>query len=84
MCRNVTCPFKGQCYRFNAKPSEFLQSYADFKPYTNADDNLVCDYFMDMFPIHKFNNGLGATLCHKCRVIISEGLTKDLYCKNCI
>jgi hypothetical protein len=34
-------------------------------------------------PIHKFNNGRGATLCGKCRVIISEGLTKELYCERC-
>ena len=31
-------------------------------------------------PIHKFNNGKGATLCHKCRKIISIGFTKELYC----
>lgn len=36
-----------------------------------------------MKPIHKFNNGNGATLCHKCSVIISVGLTDDLYCKEC-
>jgi hypothetical protein len=36
-----------------------------------------------MKPIHKFNNGNGATLCHKCSVIISVGLTDDLYCKDC-
>jgi hypothetical protein len=36
-----------------------------------------------MKPIHKFNNGNGATLCHKCSVIISTGLTKDLYCDKC-
>ena len=34
-------------------------------------------------PIHKFNGGIGATLCHECSVIISEGLTDELYCKNC-
>jgi hypothetical protein len=34
-------------------------------------------------PIHKFNSGLGATLCNKCYVIISEGLTEDLYCEKC-
>lgn len=34
-------------------------------------------------PIHKFNGGLGATLCHHCKVIITTGLTKDIYCKNC-
>ena len=36
-----------------------------------------------MKPIHKFNGGKGATLCHKCSVIISEGLTEDLYCEKC-
>ena len=34
-------------------------------------------------PIHKFNNGRGATLCHNCGVIITKGLTEDLYCDNC-
>ena len=34
-------------------------------------------------PIHKYNNGLGATLCHDCEVIISEGLTKDMKCEKC-
>ena len=36
-----------------------------------------------MKPIHKLNNGRGATLCHTCSVIISTGLTKDLYCDKC-
>jgi hypothetical protein len=34
-----------------------------------------------MKPIHKFNNGNGATLCHNC--IISIWFTEDLYCKEC-
>lgn len=33
-------------------------------------------------PIHKFNGGRGATLCHKCNRIISEGMTEDLYCEE--
>jgi hypothetical protein len=37
-----------------------------------------------MKPIHKLNGGMGATLCNSCRVIISEGLTEELYCKNCL
>ena len=37
----------------------------------------------ELKPIHKFNGGIGATLCHKCSVIITEGLTEDLYCENC-
>ena len=36
-----------------------------------------------MKPIHKFNNGNGATLCHQCSVIISIGFTDDLYCNEC-
>jgi hypothetical protein len=35
-----------------------------------------------MKPIHKFNSGIGATLCHKCSKIISEGFTDDLYCEE--
>ena len=37
-----------------------------------------------MKPIHKFNNGHGATLCHQCNYIISLGHTDDLYCNECI
>lgn len=37
-----------------------------------------------MKPIHKFNNGIGATLCHNCRVIINVGFSEKLYCENCI
>jgi len=34
-------------------------------------------------PIHKFNNGIGATICHKCSTIISVGHIQDLYCEKC-
>lgn len=37
-----------------------------------------------MKPIHKFNNGRGATLCYLCRTIITVGKpTNDLYCARC-
>lgn len=36
-----------------------------------------------MEPKHKFNGGLGATLCNNCSRIITEGLTLDLYCSSC-
>lgn len=36
-----------------------------------------------MKPIHKFNNGIGATICNHCSAIISIGLTDDLYCDKC-
>ena len=35
-----------------------------------------------MKPIHKFNNGNGATLCHFCSKIINTGFTGDLYCSD--
>ena len=38
-----------------------------------------------MKPIHKFNNGRGATLCHLCRTIITIGKpTDDFYCDRCL
>ena len=38
-----------------------------------------------MKPIHKFNNGRGATLCHLCRTIITIGKpTDDFYCERCL
>lgn len=33
-------------------------------------------------PIHKFNGGRGATLCHECNKIISEGMIEELYCEE--
>jgi hypothetical protein len=35
-----------------------------------------------MKPIHKFNDGRGATLCNECNKMISEGITDDLYCEE--
>jgi hypothetical protein len=35
---------------------------------------------MTLIPIRKLNNGNGATLCHHCRTIISNGHTEDLFC----
>ena len=34
-------------------------------------------------PIHKFNGSIGATICNKCRKIITEGMTDHLYCEEC-
>ena len=36
-----------------------------------------------MKPIHKYNNGNGATLCNQCSRIVSIGITDDLYCNSC-
>ena len=35
-------------------------------------------------PIHKLNNGNGATLCNKCKVVISEGFNDEIMCTVCI
>lgn len=36
-----------------------------------------------MKPVHKYNGGLSATLCNKCRVIIAREHTDDLLCNDC-
>jgi hypothetical protein len=33
-------------------------------------------------PIHKLNGGRGATLCHRCSVIITTGFTDELFCEK--
>lgn len=42
LCKNYICPLSEQCYRFKAKPDEYLQVYAEFEP----DDDGNCDYFI--------------------------------------
>lgn len=37
-----------------------------------------------MKPIHKFNGGREATLCHTCRTIISLSHSDTLFCKPCL
>ena len=41
MCQNDKCKFKKDCYRFTAKPSEFMQVYGDF----NCKDKTAIDTF---------------------------------------
>jgi hypothetical protein len=41
MCPGTNCPQKEKCYRFTAKPSEYMQSY--FMEAPIKDDK--CDYY---------------------------------------
>jgi hypothetical protein len=41
MCMNHSCPKSKECYRHEAKPNVYRQSYADFKP----NEAGVCMYF---------------------------------------
>ncbi len=43
MCQGNDCPIKHKCYRHEAKPSEYRQSYFSEVPYESDD----CDYFWD-------------------------------------
>ena len=80
LCKGINCNIKDNCYRFKAKPSEFRQTWFCKSPNINP---LNCDYYWEIIkPIHKFNNGNGATLCHQCSKIISKGFTNDLYCSS--
>jgi hypothetical protein len=45
MCMGGDCPLKQDCYRYTAKPSQYLQSYFGEIPYdTEAKE---CDSFLD-------------------------------------
>jgi len=35
-------------------------------------------------PIHKFNHGNCVTLCHRCKIVICDGLSDDLICPDCV
>jgi hypothetical protein len=41
MCKNGKCKFKEECYRFIAKPKEYMQTYGDF----NCKDKTSIDTF---------------------------------------
>jgi hypothetical protein len=81
MCDNKSCPSNKYCYRFTAKPSEFLQSYADFSV---EEDEMNCSYF--------WPNGVDSV---KCDNVHGEGSTcssnvcqypkciDDTYCTKC-
>ena len=45
MCSDHNCPQKEDCYRYNAKPSEYSQSYFVGSP---REENNKCDYFWEM------------------------------------
>ena len=47
MCEGKDCPLKETCYRYTAKPSEYLQSYFTEIPY-NKEEN-KCDYHMKIW-----------------------------------
>lgn len=42
-----------------------------------------CDMDGPLKPIHKFNDGLGATLCYHCGIIILPKQVSDLFCDIC-
>jgi len=50
-------------------------------------NNILCHLMastnVELLPMHKFNNGIGATLCNKCHAIISTGFTNSLFCSKC-
>ena len=44
LCTNNTCPKAPTCYRANAKPDEFRQSYSKFQP-TIIKDEVICLHY---------------------------------------
>ena len=45
MCTNEKCPSKEKCYRFMAVPSDWRQSYSEWKPKEGEDK---CDGFWEI------------------------------------
>lgn len=43
MCSGAACKQRDECYRYKAKPSEYLQSYFIETPRNTEDD--TCNYF---------------------------------------
>jgi hypothetical protein len=39
---------------------------------------------IQLTPTHKYNGGIGATICLSCSKIICTGLTQDLFCDKCL
>lgn len=46
MCANQVCPLFQKCYRAQAEPNPWRQSYSEFKPNENGE----CDYFSPIEP----------------------------------
>ena len=42
MCSNGKCPKKAECYRFTAKPSDFVQAYTLFIPEEDSEGDFEC------------------------------------------
>lgn len=47
MCTNIECPLKNDCYRFNAIPNGFRQSYDQFEPILNDELKVECEHYIE-------------------------------------
>lgn len=45
LCTNDNCELSKSCWRFNAPPSEHMQSYSKFNPKVE-EDKVVCDMYI--------------------------------------
>ena len=43
MCLNKKCELRKKCYRFTAEPSQYRQSYANFKPEKKG-EIIICEH----------------------------------------
>jgi len=43
MCLNKKCELRKKCYRFTAEPSQYRQSYANFKPEKKG-EFIICEH----------------------------------------
>lgn len=50
MCTNDECPLRESCYRYMAKPSEYMQSYAVFEWKAGKKGKVDCEYYVKIKP----------------------------------
>ena len=48
MCANKYCSLRDKCYRAQAVPDSYYQSYAEFKPVRHDDGRVGCEHFVEV------------------------------------
>lgn len=45
MCKNDKCPQSDNCWRYGCPPSRYNQSYQEFIPDVDNEEEFICKYF---------------------------------------
>ncbi len=81
MCEDRDCPKRKECYRFNAKPSEFRQSWFTESP--RKKDSLECRMFWEIIPMTREEQEIEKE-CHEAAIFMAgkdPSYSHYLFCK---